>query len=166
VKASEVLAFSQAQDQYTRCVDVQRVLEALNISFSRDVSAPYDGCCIFSVSDNGKELSEASIVVSGRTANVRERFTIAHEVGHILLHEPGRQYRDIAVFSSNVPVEVEANRFAAELLMPLDDMREMLSLQVQTGMTLGMLAGRVADVYQVSSQMAETRLACYLRGDW
>lgn len=69
----------------------------------------------------------------------RQRFTIAHELGHFLLHG-----QDIKVFVDDLPVvlfrnqtssegtqhqEVEANTFAAALLMPEDLIREQLSLR-------------------------------------
>lgn len=52
---------------------------------------------------------------------VRQRFTIAHELGHHIL-EHGPRYRDTAAILSGRtvdPIETSANRFAAELLMPL-----------------------------------------------
>ena len=55
---------------------------------------------------------------------VRQRFTIAHEIGHIALgHLDGakKKFRDPAAhFSTGTsdPEEREANRFAAQLLMP------------------------------------------------
>ena len=60
----------------------------------------------------------------------RQRFTIAHECGHLLLHE-GEAFVDKSFpFRVNLrdgvssmaidPHEIEANRFAAELLMPYD----------------------------------------------
>jgi Zn-dependent peptidase ImmA (M78 family) len=48
---------------------------------------------------------------------VRQRFTIAHELGHLLWHPLGVQHRD-PDFSRWEPIEMEANNFAAELLMP------------------------------------------------
>ena len=57
----------------------------------------------------------------------RQRFTIAHEIGHVLLHKGVEIHVDRAfrvnlrndVSSQAVdPEEIEANRFAAELLMP------------------------------------------------
>lgn len=51
----------------------------------------------------------------------RIRFTLAHEMGHHLLNHTqyGRQFRDYGNSSTGSPVhEREANRFAAELLMP------------------------------------------------
>jgi Zn-dependent peptidase ImmA (M78 family)/transcriptional regulator with XRE-family HTH domain len=44
----------------------------------------------------------------------RVRFTIAHELGHLILHRPGQ---------TGNAVEVEADQFAAELLTPRDAMR-------------------------------------------
>ena len=52
----------------------------------------------------------------------RQRFTIAHEIGHLLLHKMEKlekgQYRDNAKFKGGTD-EVEANRFAADLLVPM-----------------------------------------------
>ena len=59
----------------------------------------------------------------------RQRFTIAHECGHLHLHEGNRTYidrsfrinrRDGVSSLATDPEEIEANRFAAELLMPYD----------------------------------------------
>lgn len=47
----------------------------------------------------------------------RNRFTMAHELGHLLLHEEGRLYRDVTFDGS--PKESQANAFAVELLMPM-----------------------------------------------
>ncbi|MFN7141725.1 MAG: ImmA/IrrE family metallo-endopeptidase, partial [Limisphaerales bacterium] len=56
----------------------------------------------------------------------RQRFTIAHELGHFMLHDFSEVHVDQAVMrlrssASSTGIdsdEVEANRFAAELLMP------------------------------------------------
>jgi len=58
-------------------------------------------------------------------ADVRQRFTIAHELGHFLLNH-GKSFRDTPTQFSTAnydPREVEANRFAAELLMPSNIIR-------------------------------------------
>lgn len=58
-------------------------------------------------------------------SNLRQRFTIAHELGHFILGHGGA-YRDNPVDFSIVnhdPLEIAANRFAAELLMPEDVLR-------------------------------------------
>ena len=60
----------------------------------------------------------------------RQRFTIAHELGHILLNhiESGKgsmAFRDSTSTKSSDPIELAANSFAAELLMPERLMVEM-----------------------------------------
>lgn len=53
------------------------------------------------------------IFLNARMPNDRQRFSLAHELGHILMHF------DIPTISENV--EEEANRFASEFLMPRDE---------------------------------------------
>ena len=61
------------------------------------------------------------IIVNKNFSNDRKRFTIAHELGHILLHNenlyPISSYRD---------KEKEANIFASEFLMPEDEIKNSL----------------------------------------
>lgn len=68
-----------------------------------------------------------AIVVNSRHHRTRQRFTIAHELGHLLLHgytEPHAdrgyvvRFRDGRSAEGSVAEEIEANQFAAELLMP------------------------------------------------
>lgn len=67
------------------------------------------------------------IVVNRANADVRKRFTIAHELGHALMHrytKPhadsrfGVRFRDRRSSDGTDREEIEANQFAAELLMP------------------------------------------------
>jgi Zn-dependent peptidase ImmA (M78 family) len=58
----------------------------------------------------------------------RKRFSTAHEIGHFILHQPtGSIHVDKQTFYRNArssegldEIEIEANNFAAELLMPTD----------------------------------------------
>ncbi len=60
----------------------------------------------------------------------RQRFTLAHELGHVQLHrheiehavhvDRGSLRRDALAAEGVDPIEIEANTFAAELLMPTD----------------------------------------------
>jgi Zn-dependent peptidase ImmA (M78 family) len=63
-----------------------------------------------------------AIYVNGKHAPVRRRFTIAHEIGHYVLHRSliGDGVQDDALYRSKLSgaIEAEANRFAADLLMP------------------------------------------------
>lgn len=78
----------------------------------------FDGISFFT--DKGFPI----IVVNKSFPNDRKRFTIAHELGHILLHNesnfPVSQYRD------EKTKEKEANEFASEFLMPENDIKNSL----------------------------------------
>lgn len=67
------------------------------------------------------------IGVNSLHAPTRQRFTIAHEIGHLLLHDDEEVHidekrtlgrRDELSSQAIDPREIEANQFAAELLMP------------------------------------------------
>lgn len=70
-----------------------------------------------------------AIVVNRANATLRKRFTMAHELGHLLMHHfktPHAdadtafkvRFRDSLSSDGSVLEEIEANQFAAELLMP------------------------------------------------
>lgn len=68
----------------------------------------------------------AVIVANSRDAPVRRRFTLAHELGHLQMHWPKGSavfHRDEQTTRGTDPVEIDANTFAAELLMPEDEIR-------------------------------------------
>lgn len=95
----------------------------------------------------------------------RQRFTIAHELGHFFLHEGLEQHVDenfrIAWRDSNSSkainwTEIEANRFAAELLMPTRFLeRDLSSLQTINKRTVALLAKK----YIVSGEAMKIRLS-------
>lgn len=75
------------------------------------------------------------VIISDQFPKVRQRFTMAHELGHILIpwhlgviisHTEGSK-PDYDNFYDEC--EAEANRFAAELLMPSDWIRELIRLE-------------------------------------
>ncbi len=77
---------------------------------------------------------ERVIGVNASHAPVRQRFTIAHELGHALLErrdgvhiDSAFKLRDATSSQAVDPEEIAANAFAAELLMPEDDVRAAVS---------------------------------------
>ncbi|MGB0679804.1 MAG: ImmA/IrrE family metallo-endopeptidase [Polyangiales bacterium] len=62
----------------------------------------------------------AAIWLDAGKPRVRRRFTLAHELGHLMLHPLGEEFRDLAdpTRPTHSYREKQANRFAAELLMP------------------------------------------------
>lgn len=74
------------------------------------------------------DTTENVIVVNANDPPVRQRFSIAHELGHCVLGH-GSSPRDNSKEydqSQYVPKEYAANVFAAELLMPEDAVRVMV----------------------------------------
>lgn len=101
----------------------------------------------------------------------RQRFTIAHEIGHLLLHAGERLHVDRAQRGYQVmrrdevssqgtdESEIEANVFAAELLMP----KAFLEADIEAADDLDLLGeddlADMAKRYRVSTQALTFRLA-------
>ena len=105
------------------------------------------GCCDF---------ANATIFVNAADAWVRQRFTMAHELGHWLLHRDlyrsnSGRYRVLPRFAqpaSDDPLEKEANHFAANLLVPARLLRPVRGVSVP----------RLAQAFGVSELMMGYRL--------
>ena len=98
----------------------------------------------------------------------RQRFTIAHELGHLLLHEKGRIHvdhkfqinlRDEHSSTGISEEEKEANLFAAELLMPAKFISKDLAEIEAFDLFDDEYLNKLADKYQVSTQALTFRLA-------
>jgi len=90
----------------------------------------------------------------------RQRFTIAHEIAHYLLHREhiGNGIVDNVLYRSNLSnrLEAEANKLAAEIIMPKKLMKLKLS-EYQTR-TSTQLAEELASDFRVSLPAMEIRL--------
>lgn len=113
------------------------------------------------------DKNRAVIGVNSLHAKTRKRFTVAHEIGHLVLHKEASFHIDhkfpIALRSeaSSLAVdekEIEANQFAAELLMPrfllMKDI-DSLPSEIEVEEAIDKLARQ----YQVSSQAMTIRLS-------
>ena len=69
-----------------------------------------------------KETNRSGIITNEKPSSVRHRFTIAHEIAHFLLHKDliGDGIQEDTLYRSGLSEqrEVEANLFAANILMP------------------------------------------------
>lgn len=106
----------------------------------------FDGVSL--LTDGGYHL----IVVNGNKPNDRIRFSLAHELGHVMLHECMDFF-----FEEGRDKESEANRFASELLMPERWIRDSLH-----GLTLKRL--RALKSYWLVSMGALLQRAVQLGG--
>ncbi|MFL9873836.1 ImmA/IrrE family metallo-endopeptidase [Paraburkholderia megapolitana] len=108
------------------------------------------------------------IGVNSHQSKTRQRFTIAHELGHFLLQHKGEMFVDGTVLrrdenSSRAtdPQEIEANRFAAALLMPAEWVYAKLTenrKQSPNG-SVEEVTSALASQFDVSSQAMSIRLA-------
>ncbi|WP_170288224.1 ImmA/IrrE family metallo-endopeptidase [Marilutibacter maris] len=60
----------------------------------------------------------------------RQRFTVAHEIAHFLLHKPKERHLDVTFArrsGGRNKMEAEADSFAANLLMPESEVRDLIS---------------------------------------
>jgi Zn-dependent peptidase ImmA (M78 family) len=101
-----------------------------------EVIARAEGLAVQFLPDNLPDVSGEYLVEDGRPtirfnrseSPLRQRFTIAHELGHHVMRH-GPRYRDtVSALSSPTfdSVEASANRFAAELLMPVYAIAELV----------------------------------------
>jgi Zn-dependent peptidase ImmA (M78 family) len=68
------------------------------------------------------DLEDKIIVYNDSHPAVRQRFSIAHEIGHLVLGH--KVLTEIFNLNSKDAREIEANTFAAELLMPFDWLKQ------------------------------------------
>lgn len=110
---------------------------------------------------------DADIILFTNTCSrlSREIFTLAHEIGHVMLHMgTGDSFMDNSLTISEINVdekEREANYFAACLLMPADDVGRFLDLEIVNFEKNGLSAmdiARIMSEFQVSFDMALNRL--------
>ena len=101
-------------------VNIESIIKNCNISYSEseltdDISGVLDQ----------RDKDKPFILVNKDQHPNRKRFSAAHELGHYLLHSQSGMHIDKKSFYRNsrsseglYEIEVEANKFAAELLMP------------------------------------------------
>ena len=128
-------------------VSLRDVVSALNLEVVQTTGEPFQ--CEAALEPRG---DGHRIVLRGATGEHRRRFTIAHEIGHFVLHPrrlaPERGGGGNAAWQAQ---EREADQFAAELLMPEHLVREAVVTQ---GPDVDRLAGR----FEVSRQAMQVRL--------
>lgn len=164
-KAEEIL---HATQQLKPAINVDKVAEFLKIRVERS-PAPSEDISGFLMVDGSSPV----IGLNSDNSPLRQRFTLGHEIGHFVLqHHLGKstphidkqisvQFRN-STSSSGVKVEeMEANLFAAELLMPTAMIAR--SLKTNSVITLSddddMTIQTLAKEYQVSVPAMTVRLS-------
>ena len=107
------------------------------------------------------------MVINGFQSQLCQRFTIAHELGHVLLHwqwQPGKQLPDSLVeisyrkesYSSDNDIqrEKQADSFAAEFLSPLDDVVQFLEEIKEDNPDKEVQISMLSDKFKISNSLA------------
>lgn len=131
-------------------IDLQTMATRLGIAVTAPRNLPSD------VSGSIRRQGDGYLIeINGNDAPRRQRFTLAHEIGHYLLHrdmldggiEDDRMYRS----RLSDQVERQANRLAGQILMPPG--------LVMTAWRAGARdISRLADTFDVSEKAMEIRL--------
>ncbi|QMV42666.1 ImmA/IrrE family metallo-endopeptidase [Cohnella cholangitidis] len=111
------------------------------------------------------------IGVNSSHSKNRQRFTIAHEVGHFLLHKGETTHFDRGAFRVNYrnslsstatnKEEIEANTFAAAILMPEHFIIPAIEQKLSDGLDISddiNEIGEIAELFRVSPQALYIRL--------
>ncbi|WP_432040829.1 ImmA/IrrE family metallo-endopeptidase [Streptomyces chartreusis] len=145
-------------------VSVERLADHLGVVVSRSAFKDGDISGMLIRQDGRAPVVGVNDVHSGH----RQRFTIAHELGHYLLH-PGREIvldrpvrvnlRDKTSSMATDREEIEANAFAASLLMPADLVRsELQRLPATVRQDPERCTGELAGIFDVSESAMGFRL--------
>lgn len=104
------------------------------------------------------------VFVNGGQAAKRQRFTVAHELGHAELGHGGLidHERDLFGAGRRPPNEIQANGFAAEFLVPMAGVRGWLTRLDEPAVSLETVVS-LAGHYHVSAEVALYRLQNALR---
>ncbi len=120
-----------------------------------------------------KQENSFRIVVNANHSLQRRCFTLGHELAHYILHEDkiGKEVVDNVLYPLGSQLETEANQYAAEILMPYDDLlkdiitelneREGPRKTFESGngkSTLDRFVEKLAGIYNVSSAAMRIRL--------
>lgn len=104
------------------------------------------------------------ILINASHAAQRQRFSLAHELGHFWLKH-GNTYDVKVSWSNTSPKETQANYFAASFLMPAPAVSETLTRMGRPDITFDVLI-QLATTFGVSAQAIRLRLAVldHIRG--
>lgn len=147
----------------TPAVDVEKVASICKIEIKKrsyDQKGNLSGVLI-------RHQDKTIMGVNSKDHMHRQRFTIAHEIGHYLLHEGENMFidkiyrvnfRDSRSSSGEDKREIEANSFAANLLIPAEFLLKDLNRKEVDILNPADIQ-RLANRYNVSPQAMSLRLA-------
>jgi Zn-dependent peptidase ImmA (M78 family) len=159
-RATELAQQTLARGAYVLPIDVHQVARDLGlVVIEQELEEHISGLLVI-------KDGQGTIAVNKAHHLNRQRFSIAHEIAHYLLHAPGSGvfidatpvfFRDTISHEGRSLEEIAANTFAAELLMPHPKLLEILHQEPLDAFDDNALR-RVAGIFGVSAQALTIRL--------
>lgn len=152
----EFIAISRAREFVRKVassavpVSVEAYAEALGakIKYDSNMQPGEDGC---STHFKGKFV----IAVNARDLPQRQRFTVCHEIAHVILELPSEHGADSWSYAKRPPNEILCDVFAAELLLPIDKFKPLVDGDEPGFKTIG----SIAETFQASLASTASRFA-------
>lgn len=140
-------------------VDLSGLAKALGIEIKYELlSQDVSGALL-------RKGKKAVIAVNAEHSKNRRAFTLAHEIGHFCLHEEDAAFLDRVVMHRNAVSsrgddikEIQANQFAASLLMPRAELEAAFDELLEATNTRHEIVERLAKQFSVSQHAMELRL--------
>jgi hypothetical protein len=145
IDVDEALVVAEAQFPF----GPEALVDRMGLTVRRTAMDGCDGWCV--------RLGERAIIrINSSTGESRQRFTLAHEIAHLLLGvEPELLLSDREPLAEDKAEEGKVNRLTGKLLLPLSKLRELVTAVPVDPATLKRVARRA----HVSELMAACRIA-------
>lgn len=149
--------------------DLENAIESYGIKVLYSDMSTFDFPDSISGYSRINEIGTPEIVVNVNHSKGRRRFTMAHELGHIILHWGWPTFQPINEYSilyrneydnSNTQLENEANEFAAQLLAPIDLIEKILpkDISLYSDSEINELSYKIANAFKISKPFAWKQL--------
>lgn len=149
--------------------DLENAIESYGIKVLYSDMSTFDFPDSISGYSRINEIGTPEIVVNVNHSKGRRRFTMAHELGHIILHwgwptfQPTNEYSILyrnEYDNSNTQLENEANEFAAQLLAPIDLIEKILpkDILLYSDSEINELSYKIANAFKISKPFAWKQL--------
>ncbi len=146
---ASLITFAKENDIDTSPIDLPVLCEKLNIDLTFEAMDSQESGYV--KYNRSKKIWQMAVNTFHHPT--RQRYTIGHELGHIILHGKKQQIFKDKVFFRNGEsnkIEIEANDFAAKLLMPRDEFQRVVQ-------------NKFSDVSEISKHFGVSSLAVRYR---
>lgn len=152
-------------------VEVEKIASALGIDIIEGEFRAEDGKKISGLIKMSGKNGRPVIAINAKEPTQRKRFTIAHEIGHFILHRNEQMhidqdfefaaFRDSSSSKATSLKEIQANQFAAELLMPSDEVQEIIKSNFPQK-KITEIIDEISNTYNVSALAATIKISTML----